>query len=58
MKLSKLLTIVDLHTAGEPFRIVTSGFPTIRGKTTKKKTPMQKRTLKICEEWFSNARVK
>jgi proline racemase len=37
MELSTLLTVVDLHTAGEPFRIVTSGFPTVRGKNMREK---------------------
>ena len=37
MNLSKMLTVVDLHTAGEPFRIVTSGFPRIQGNNMREK---------------------
>jgi len=37
MKLSNVLTVVDAHTEGQPMRIVTSGFPTIRGKTMHEK---------------------
>lgn len=33
MKLSNLLTVIDAHTEGQPMRIVTSGFPTIHGRT-------------------------
>ena len=37
MKLSNVLTVVDAHTEGQPMRIVTSGFPTIRGRTMREK---------------------
>lgn len=37
MKLSNVLTVVDTHTEGEPFRIVTSGFPIIRGGNMREK---------------------
>jgi trans-L-3-hydroxyproline dehydratase len=33
MNLTRVLSTVEVHTAGEPFRIVTSGLPKIRGKT-------------------------
>ncbi len=36
-KLSNVISVVDAHTEGQPFRIVTSGFPTIRGKTMHEK---------------------
>lgn len=37
MKLSNVLTVVDAHTEGQPMRIVTSGFPAIRGRTMQEK---------------------
>lgn len=45
VELSNLLTVVDLHTAGEPFRIVTSGFPTIRGRNMREKNAYVERNL-------------
>jgi proline racemase/trans-L-3-hydroxyproline dehydratase len=45
MELSTFLTAVDMHTAGEPFRIVTSGFPTIRGGNMKEKNAFVKKNL-------------
>ena len=33
MKTSRLITTVETHTAGEPFRIITSGAPRVPGKT-------------------------
>ncbi|WP_394821354.1 trans-3-hydroxy-L-proline dehydratase [Pendulispora albinea] len=33
MKSNRIISTVEVHTAGEPFRIVTSGLPKIRGKT-------------------------
>ncbi|HEY4219244.1 MAG TPA: trans-3-hydroxy-L-proline dehydratase [Gemmatimonadaceae bacterium] len=33
MNVSRVLSTVEVHTAGEPFRIVTSGLPKIRGTT-------------------------
>ncbi|GAB7524403.1 trans-3-hydroxy-L-proline dehydratase [Paraburkholderia sp. 2C] len=33
MKLNRVISTVEVHTAGEPFRIVTSGLPKIPGKT-------------------------
>jgi proline racemase len=33
MQFKKMITCVDAHTAGEPVRVVTSGFPTAHGKT-------------------------
>lgn len=45
MELSTFLTVVDLHTAGEPFRIVTSGFPTINGRTMQEKNAFVERNL-------------
>jgi len=33
MRFSNIITCVDVHTAGEPVRVVTSGFPPIRGDT-------------------------
>lgn len=37
MKLSSVLTVVDTHTEGQPMRIVTSGFPAIRGRSMREK---------------------
>lgn len=37
MKVSKVITAVDSHTAGEPTRIVVSGIPNIPGKTMPEK---------------------
>jgi proline racemase len=37
MKISNVVTVVDAHTEGQPMRIVTSGFPTIRGRTIREK---------------------
>lgn len=45
IKLSTFLTVVDLHTAGEPFRIVTSGFPTIQGGTIREKNVFVEKNL-------------
>jgi proline racemase len=45
MELSTFLTAVDLHTAGEPFRIVTSGFPPIKGRTMQEKNAFVQRHL-------------
>jgi len=45
MKLSNVLTVVDTHTEGEPFRIVTSGFPTIRGRTIREKYSYAEKNL-------------
>lgn len=45
MELSNLLTVVDLHTAGEPFRIVTSGFPKIQGRNMREKNAYVKENL-------------
>lgn len=45
MELSNLLTVVDLHTAGEPFRIVTSGFPKIQGGNMREKNAYVKENL-------------
>lgn len=33
MQFSNMITCVDAHTAGEPIRVVTSGFPAIKGST-------------------------
>jgi len=33
MNFSKMFTTVDLHVAGEPLRVITGGFPEIKGKT-------------------------
>ncbi len=33
MKTSRLITTVETHTAGEPFRIITSGAPRVPGET-------------------------
>ncbi len=33
MNFEKTISVVDSHTAGEPFRLVTSGIPSIKGKT-------------------------
>lgn len=45
MELSTFLTVVDLHTAGEPFRIVTSGFPTIQGRNMQEKNAFVERNF-------------
>jgi proline racemase len=45
MELSNMLTVVDAHTEGEPFRIVTSGFPTIRGRTMQDKNRYVEKNL-------------
>jgi len=37
MKISRMITAVDSHTAGEPTRIVTGGFPYIPGNNMKEK---------------------
>lgn len=37
MKLHRMLTTVDLHTEGEPVRVVTGGIPNIPGKTMSEK---------------------
>ena len=37
MKISNIVTVVDAHTEGQPMRIVTGGFPTIRGRTIREK---------------------
>jgi trans-L-3-hydroxyproline dehydratase len=33
MKVTRTLNTVEVHTGGEPFRIVTNGFPRLKGKT-------------------------
>ena len=33
MKLNRVISTVEVHTGGEPFRIVTSGLPHIPGNT-------------------------
>lgn len=33
MQFSNMITCIDVHTAGEPIRIVTAGFPSIRGSS-------------------------
>lgn len=33
MQFNKMITTTDVHVAGEPLRIITSGFPEIKGKT-------------------------
>jgi trans-L-3-hydroxyproline dehydratase len=33
MKLNRVISTVEVHTGGEPFRIVTSGLPKIPGTT-------------------------
>jgi proline racemase len=43
IELSTLLTVVDLHTEGEPFRIVMSGFPTIHGRNMQEKNAVVER---------------
>ena len=45
MNLSNLLTVVDLHTAGAPVRIVTSGFPTIHGNNMREKNAYVEKNL-------------
>lgn len=45
MKLSNFMTVVDLHTAGEPFRIVTGGFPVIKGKNMREKNAFVEKNL-------------
>ncbi len=43
MEISKLISAIDTHTAGEPTRVVTGGIPNIPGKTMReKKNWMQK----------------
>ncbi|GAH63432.1 unnamed protein product, partial [marine sediment metagenome] len=37
MRFHRMLTTVDLHTAGMPVRIVTGGIPNIPGKTMPEK---------------------
>ncbi len=37
MKLSRLVSVIDAHTEGQPMRIVTSGFPTTLGRTIRDK---------------------
>jgi len=37
MRISLMITAVDSHTAGEPTRIVTGGFPYIPGNEMQKK---------------------
>lgn len=31
MNLSKMMTTIDMHVAGEPLRIITGGLPAIKG---------------------------
>jgi proline racemase len=45
MELSTFLTVVDLHTAGEPFRIVTSGFPAVHGRSMREKNAFVRRNF-------------
>jgi len=33
MQFKRLITTIDMHAAGEPLRVITSGIPTVRGKT-------------------------
>jgi len=33
LQFSRIINTVDAHTAGEPLRIITSGFPAVKGKT-------------------------
>lgn len=33
MQFSNMITCIDAHTAGEPIRVITSGFPAIKGST-------------------------
>jgi proline racemase len=40
-----MLTVVDAHTEGQPMRIVTSGFPVIRGSTMQEKCNYVEREL-------------
>ena len=45
MKISKVVSVVDAHTEGQPMRIVTGGFPTIRGGTMSEKNEYVERNL-------------
>lgn len=33
LQFSRMITTIDAHTAGEPLRVITSGFPPVEGKT-------------------------
>lgn len=46
----KTLEYLDFHVAGEPFRLITSGFPEIIGVPWKKKGAMQQSILTISED--------
>ncbi len=46
----KTLEYLDFHVAGEPFRLITSGFPEIIGSTMEEKRPMQQSILTISED--------
>lgn len=45
MNFTKLITCIDSHTAGEPLRIITSGFPRIEGNTMLEKRKYVKENL-------------
>lgn len=45
MNFTKLITCIDSHTAGEPLRIITSGFPKIKGNTMLEKRKYVKENL-------------
>ncbi len=39
---------IDAHTAGEPLRVITNGFPELPGKTILEKDVLLKKIMTIC----------
>ncbi|MDR1916244.1 MAG: proline racemase family protein [Synergistaceae bacterium] len=50
MQFRRMITCIDVHTAGEPVRIVTSGFPAILGKTMLEKRSYVLENLDYCRK--------
>ncbi|MDR0764663.1 MAG: proline racemase family protein, partial [Synergistaceae bacterium] len=50
MRFSRMITCVDAHTAGEPVRIVTSGFPAIKGSSMLEKREYVLDNLDYCRK--------
>ncbi|MDR3076476.1 MAG: proline racemase family protein [Synergistaceae bacterium] len=50
MRFSRMISCIDAHTAGEPVRIVTSGFPAIHGATMLEKRAYVLKNLDHCRK--------
>ena len=50
MRFSRMISCIDAHTAGEPVRIVTSGFPAIQGSTMLEKRAYVLENLDHCRK--------